>query len=208
MKPFKIVIALSIFLSSALSYADNVAQERLIERLENYSSLSAEFTQVTYQDNQQTSDAAIGNMQIAKPLKFSWVVERPFEQQVISDGQNVWVYDPDLEQATYQSVEAGLAQSPAMILAEPRLSLENQYVVDEAGNEALTVFRLTPIAEDTLFSQITLFFERAAISEIRIQDTLGQETVIQLSNVVLDAAINDEQFTFNPPEGTDVFEQM
>lgn len=189
-------------------FADEAAKQRLISRLENYSTLTADFEQRTYQENQQSGEVSVGKLSVAKPLKFSWLVNQPFEQQVISDGETIWVFDPDLEQATYQPVDENLTQSPAMILAQPRTALQSQYEVTEAGNDSLKVYRLYPEQEDSVFVELLMIFENDIINEIRIKDSLGQETVISLSSVVENRAIDASAFVFNAPPGTDLFEQM
>lgn len=189
-------------------FADEAAKQRLISRLETYSTLTADFEQRTYQEDQRSGDVSVGKLSVAKPLKFSWLVNEPFEQQVISDGETIWVFDPDLEQATYQAVDESLTQSPAMILAQPRTALENQYDVTEAGNDSLTVYRLYPKQEESVFVELLMIFENDVINELRIKDTLAQETVISLSNVIENRSIDASTFIFEAPPGTDLFEQM
>lgn len=187
--------------------ADEVAKLELIERLEAYKTISASFEQRTYKDNSIAVDVSEGQFQITKPMKFNWQVVTPFEQQVISDGETLWVYDPDLEQATYQAISDNIDQSPAMILAQPRRALADFYDVRLAANEELTIYRLMPRDTESVFDELRLIFTNNSIDEIRIKDSLGQETVLRLSDVEYDLVIDDAAFEFTPPPGTDLFEQ-
>jgi outer membrane lipoprotein carrier protein len=203
---FGLIILLSF--QSALADETAVARERLITLLEQSDNLVADFEQKTFKELAANPEISIGLLKIAKPLKFNWYVKSPFEQQVISDGETLWVYDPDLEQATYQPISNNLQHSPAMILAQPRESLTGHYGVFEANVDELTIFKLYPVDPDSVFSELALIFEGDLISEIRILDSLAQETVISFSNISNSQPIPDETFDFNPPAGTDLFEQM
>lgn len=203
-------LTLILALAGALTHAqaDEAARERLIDRLEASATMTADFRQQTTGEGNLDRETSEGHMKVARPLKFAWLVNRPYEQQVISDGETLWVYDPDLEQATYQPVGDRIQRSPAMILAQPESSLTNEYEVMEAGNDSLTAYRLFPTDEDAVFSEMTLLFEAGVISEIRLKDNLGQTTLITFSNVRTGVDIDPAAFEFTPPPGTDVFEQM
>jgi outer membrane lipoprotein carrier protein len=188
--------------------ADDAARQRLIDRLEATETLKANFRQETYADGALRGDQAEGVMLIARPMQFAWHVTQPYEQSVISNGETLWIYDPDLLQATYQPVTDQLNQSPAMILSQPESTLVGSYEVTEASNDELTAYRLYPRNEDAVFSDMTLLFESGLIQEIRLSDNLGQDTRITFNNVQTGLILEASQFEFTPPPGTDVFEQM
>lgn len=206
MKRYFCYWALASFSLSAL--ADEAARDRLIERLESTSNLSAQFEQETYAEGQLRGERSSGMMQIARPLRFVWQVSEPYQQSVISDGETLWVYDPDLAQATHQPVADQIRQSPAMILAQPRATLSTAYEVTEAANDELSSYQLYPTDKDAVFSELTLVFVDGAISQLRLTDNLGQDTRIRFSDVRTGVDFPTETFDFEPPAGTDVFEQM
>lgn len=199
----------TIGMSASLSaLADDAARERLITRLEATASFSARFEQETYAEGELRGEQSSGLMQIERPLRFLWQVTEPYEQTVISDGETLWVYDPDLAQATYQPVADQVQQSPAMILAQPRSTLSDAYDVTEAGNEELTSYQLYPTDENSVFSELTLVFVDDAISQLRLTDNLEQDTRIRFTEVRTGLDFPADTFDFEPPAGTDVFEQM
>lgn len=188
--------------------ADDLARDTLIERLQQTSTLQANFTQRTLNSNRNSIDESSGSLTIARPLRFLWHVELPFEQQVISDGETLWVYDPDLEQATYQPVSNSVQQSPAMILVQPETLLTGQYHITEAKAEGIASYQLVPLENESFFESLSLIFRDDVIAEIRIVDSLGQQTQIRFENVNFSPLLADDFFEFNAPEGTDLFEQM
>lgn len=204
----RMIVSLVLVFAATLAHADDAARERLIQRLEATATLSAHFEQETYSDGNLSGEPSSGLMQIARPLRFIWQVTEPFEQSVISDGETLWVYDPDLAQATYQPVADQVRQSPAMILAQPRSTLSTSYEVTEASNDELTSYRLYPTDADAVFNELTLVFVDDVIAQLRLTDNLGQDTRIRFSDVQTGLSLDADTFAFDPPPGTDVFEQM
>lgn len=201
-------IVLVCFLTLPFGQADEMAKENLIARLQQTSTLQASFIQRTLKANKQVIEESSGILTVSRPMKFVWEVTSPAPQQIISNGETLWVYDPDLEQATYQSVNQQLMQSPAMILAQPKATLTQQYEVLEASDNTLTAFKLYPLDDNALVTELTILFRNDVIAEIRILDELDQQTLISFSDVDATIKVEDDFFEFSAPEGTDLFEQM
>ncbi|TCS42486.1 outer membrane lipoprotein chaperone LolA [Reinekea marinisedimentorum] len=198
-----------LFVCTALpAFADEAAKQQLIESLEKFTTVKARFEQKTYSESSASPDVVEGTLKIEKPLKFAWVVTAPYEQQVISDGETLWVYDPDLEQATYQPVNEQVQHSPAMILSQPRLTLGSEYQVISASVENSEVYRLFPLNDQSVFSDMEMTLSNGTIENIVVNDSLGQRTVISFEGFIANESIDASVFEFNPPPGTDLFEQM
>ncbi len=204
----RIVSTLIAMAISTTVLSDELTQNKLIERLEQQSTISADFEQKTFTESNTSTEIIKGVLKVERPLKFLWQVTSPYEQTIISDSETLWIYDPDLEQATYQSVTSSVSQSPAMILSQPRVALDGNYDIVEASQGELTAYRLFPIDDEALYQELTLIFNQSNISEIRIIDSLGQRTVVDLTNIEVNGDIDPSLFEFNPPPGTDLFEQL
>lgn len=202
------VCLLIVSLALGVSHADQESKDALVQLLEQSDHFQADFVQRTYKPDTPSADESKGKLWVSRPLKFRWSVVEPFEQHVISDGETLWVHDPDLEQATYQPVSDNISQSPAMILAQPGEALSGPYEVIQAKSDELTAFKLYPASEESLFESISLIFINDQLDEFRLQDSLGQETVIQFSNVSVDAPSQENPYEFVAPPGTDLFPQM
>jgi outer membrane lipoprotein carrier protein len=68
-------------------------------------------------------------------------------------------------------------------------------------------FVLYPRNKDGSFESLTIRFQGDVPSQMVLQDSLGQKTDIQFSNVKLNPRLNDQLFVFKPPVGTDVIDQ-
>ena len=58
-----------------------------------------------------------GTFAFARPGKFRWTYDKPFEQLIVGDGARVWIYDKDLNQVIVRKLDAALGATPAALLA-------------------------------------------------------------------------------------------
>ena len=57
-----------------------------------------------------------GTFVFARPGKFIWSYEKPYQQLLQADGETLYVYDKDLNQVTRRKLGGALGASPAAIL--------------------------------------------------------------------------------------------
>lgn len=200
----------TLLLSAGLSLSAQAdmhtdASSQLQQLLNRFDSLSASFDQVSASDQSRKMEQSRGRLLLAKPNRFNWVAEAPFPQQLVSDGKTLWIYDPDLEQATRRSVEASASGVPALILNGQIEELKAQYTIRQLQNQqGNQLFELKPEAEGEVFTRIRLLFTEGVIAELQMEDSLGQRTSIMFADQVLNPAVSVDDFSFVPPEGTDV----
>jgi len=61
------------------------------EYFQNIQSAQASFHQtVTDKQGQKTQDVT-GTMQLQKPNKFRWDYHKPYVQQIVGDGEKIWI---------------------------------------------------------------------------------------------------------------------
>ncbi|MDO6513351.1 MULTISPECIES: outer membrane lipoprotein chaperone LolA [unclassified Neptuniibacter] len=179
--------------------------EKLTELLAGYESFSAQFQQVTISDNGREAQKTEGSVLLSKPNRFRWETLQPFPQEIVSDGQYIWIYDPDLEQVTQRSADTQQESAPALILNGQIGQLQKTYkirMMEDTGAEQL--FDLTPVSEQYSFSRIRLAFSDNLISEIMLEDSLGQRTSVVFSKQQINPEFEAESFFFRIPKDTDV----
>lgn len=202
--------------SSAVSEADaTVALNRALAKL---GSLEASFSQKTIVSNSPAARpqqglrpshmnrSYSGVMQVKRPGQFRWETTSPMQQLIVTNGQTVWIYDPDLEQATRQQMDAQVGNTPALLLSGQPEQIKKAFRVTQP-NRNQAHFVLYPRSKDSSFESLTLRFQGDLPSQMVLQDSLGQKTDIQFSNVKLNPRLNDQLFVFKPPVGTDVIDQ-
>ncbi|WP_293266143.1 outer membrane lipoprotein chaperone LolA [Neptunomonas sp.] len=203
---YKLCAILSLAIMPALVQADiSTPTDALNKVLKGYDRFSANFEQVTRNDQSNTAHVSKGSMKIARPGLFRWETLSPYPQLIVSDGEHIWIYDPDLEQATRKPVDPQETNGAALILNGNVAELAEKFEIFlpiNQKNEQL--FELLPKDENSSFQRIRLFFTDGVMSELMLQDVLGQQTTILLRNSVINESMDESLFKFTPPEGTDV----
>jgi len=174
---------------------------RLLEPLQTY---EARFEQQILDASGERLQEARGQMWLSRPGKFRWEVEAPYLQEVISDGEEVMLHDPDLEQATIQQLDQRVTHTPALLLSGSASELTDSYSVTRQQQGAAETFTLLPRDPDTLFEELKMTFRSGALTTLQMTDSTGQRTAIEFRDVQMNHAIDDGRFVFELPEGTDV----
>jgi outer membrane lipoprotein carrier protein len=199
-------LALCLVLPLPSSAGDPVtsAARQLAERLEPIETMSAEFQQTVFGARYQVLQEATGRLWLARPLRFRWEVDQPYEQLVVTDDARLYVYDPDLEQVNIEPLDEALRGTPALILAGSLEDIENEFHVTVVDRNHVEVYQLTPRSPDSLYSRLRLRFEGERLAGLEIDDALEQRTEVVLSNVAVNVPVEESHFSFEVPPGTDV----
>ena len=107
---------------------------RLQRFLQDVTSLSARFEQTQLGDDGQVIATRGGSFQLARPGRFRWHYDTPYEQLMVCDGERIWNYETDLAQVTVRDARDILRDTPVALLAQGQ-SLDDRFSVTEAGME-------------------------------------------------------------------------
>jgi outer membrane lipoprotein carrier protein len=191
-------------LSSPAGAAEDPAQ-RLKAALKNMDSISAEFKQTLLDEDKNIVQQSRGTLALQRPGKFAWIYTEPFEQRIIGDGDELWIYDVELEQVTVKPMDAGISNAPIMILMK-QTDVTQQFDVSEVGQRKFLYWvELKPHASDLEFSRIFIGLEDEELRAMELQDQFGQSTQIVFENMRVGVVHDPATFKFVPPEGVDVF---
>ncbi len=198
---------LLLLLSSFCVFAaeNKTPAQQLSAQLQAMNSLTATFKQTINDNNGSMLQQAEGSLTVKRPRKFHWRTEQPYEHLVVTDGKDLWLYDIDLEQITQQSFTADLDKAPALLLSGEVDEISKQYQVDVVAlaDQSLQ-FTLIPNDADSLFKQLTIRFNNKQLQSMQLKDSFEQVTLIEFSDVQLNAPVADSLFDFIPPHGIDV----
>lgn len=200
----KIAVIALCLMASAQALADTGA-DKLAELLQGYQTFSAQFQQITLAENGREAEKIDGQLHLAKPNLFRWETELPFPQEIVSDGKFIWIHDPDLEQVTQRSAESQQTSAPALILNGQIEELQKSFAIDlltDSGREQL--FDLMPLSEQSNFSRIRLAFADATITELMLEDSLGQRTSIVFSQQQVNPEQAENLYLFRVPADADL----
>lgn len=189
----------------ATALADGAERlSRMLSPLETY---SADFEQQILDGSGQRLQEAQGHMWLSRPGKFRWEVEAPYEQIVVSDGNEVTLYDPDLQQATIQPLDQRVTHTPALLLSGSSSDLTENYDVSSSQQGTAETFTLVPKSPDTLFEELRLTFYSEQLGFLQMTDSTGQRTAIAFENVEQNGNVDSTQFNIDLPADTDVIRE-
>lgn len=182
------------------------AVERLRAFVRDTKSGQSAFTQVVTSADGKRRRTGSGEFAFARPDRFRFVYRKPFEQTLVSDGQKVWMHDPDLNQVSSRKLGQALASTPAALLAGG--SLEPAFALAaEPPAEGLDWVKATPQARDGAFQWMRVGFRGSELAVIEVLDSFGQRTRLEFARFEANAAIPAERFRFVVPAGADLVEQ-
>jgi len=200
MRQFILMSVLSFFSVAAQATATQDLQ-RFFNQVQRY---SARFDQVTLDEAMNPIQESSGSLWIERPGKFRWNYTVPYEQHIVGDGKQVWVYDVELKQAAVRRMEGALGATPAILLSGKGV-LDGVFVIKDLGRQGqLDWVELTPKKNDGGFEKIRLGFEKGKIRTLEMIDGFGQTTRVTLRDAQENAKISADKFIFKPPAGVDV----
>ena len=205
---------LSMLLLAVMAFAvvpaqadDAVAVARLTALLSQAKTLTARFSQLTLDGSGTQLQETAGELSLQRPGLFRWHTDAPAEQLLVSNGQKVWLFDPDLNQVTIQVLDQRLTHTPALLLSGDVSKISENFEVSHKEGGSVVDFILKPKAKDSLFDNLRLSFRNGVINDMQLIDSVGQRTNILFLGVKMNEPIAPSQFTFTVPAGADVIEQ-
>jgi len=145
-----------------------------------------------------------GSFTFARPGKFIWTYAKPYEQVLQADGEQLYIFDKDLNQVTVRKLGDALGSSPAAILFGSN-DLEKNFTLSEAGSrDGLEWLKATPKAKDSSFEQILIGLKGGVPEAMELKDSFGQTSVLAFRKFEKNPALNAGAFTFVMPKGADV----
>lgn len=172
--------------------------------LEGTKTAQGAFKQVVTNRDGRTTQTTSGTFAFARPGKFRWTYEKPFDQVIVGDGENVWVYDHDLNQVIVRKLDAALGATPAALLAGDNALEQNFTLVAAGGENAIEYVEATPKTPDSQFKRIRLGFVGDLPRTMLLTDAFGQTTTLTFSDVKRNPTLDPGFFRFTPPKGADV----
>jgi len=171
---------------------------------EQTKSVRANFHQVVTDKQGRKVQEVDGEMQLMRPNKFRWDYKKPYEQQIISDGSQVWLYDMELAQVTVRTLDKSIGSSPAALLAGGAAIDQSFKLINAVRRDGLEWVSAIPKDKESGFSKILMGFKDNKIQEMSLVDSFGHTTKIVFSQVEVNPHLEENSFLFKPPKGVDV----
>jgi outer membrane lipoprotein carrier protein len=180
--------------------------ETLREFVQNVRSGQGRFTQTVTSPDGKRRKVSQGVFEFQRPNRFRFVYAKPFEQTIVSDGQKVWLHDPELNQVTVRRLTQALGATPAALLAGGSLDQDFELAA-QPSRDGLEWAQATPRQRDGTIQTMRLGFRGKDLAALEILDHFGQRSVLLFPDFRANASVPPEQFRFTPPPGADLIEQ-
>ena len=191
----------------AVSIAASAAPvDTLREFVRDVKSGHAQFTQSVTSPDGAKKKASSGSFDFARPNRFRFAYAKPFEQTIVADGEKVWIYDRDLNQASSRRIGQALGATPAALLSGGSLDKDFD-LTNLPAKDGLEWAEAKPKAKDGAFQSVRVGFRGKDLAALEIVDSFGQKSLLRFEAFAANAAIAPETFRFTPPAGADVIEQ-
>lgn len=201
----KILVSTLLMVAAAAAHAQSTV-DSLKEFVRDVKTGRAEFTQTVTSPDGAKKKTSSGKFEFSRPNRFRFTYLKPFEQVIVADGQKVWIYDADLNQASSRKFSQALGATPAALLAGG--SLEKDFdLAAQPAKDGLDWVEATPKAKEGSFKSVRVGFKGKTLNAIEVVDAFNQRSLLQFSQFVANEPIKAETFVFTVPKGADLIEQ-
>lgn len=200
----KHVAAALLMFAAAAAQADAV--DTLKEFVRDVKTGRADFTQTVTSPDGAKKKTSSGSFEFSRPNRFRFNYLKPFEQVIVADGQKVWIYDADLNQASSRKFTQALGSTPAALLAGGPLDKEFD-LAPLPAKDGLEWAEATPKAKEGTFKSVRIGFRGKVLAAVEVVDAFGQRSLLQFTQFVGNGPMKADAFVFTVPKGADVIEQ-
>jgi outer membrane lipoprotein carrier protein len=198
-------VAISLLLLVAFpARADSV--DSLKDFIRDVKTGRAQFTQTVTSPDGAKKKTSSGSFEFSRPNRFKFIYAKPFEQVIVADGQKVWIFDADLNQASSRKFNSALGATPAALLAGGSLDKDFD-LAPQPAKDGLDWVLATPKAKDGTFKSVRVGFHGKDLAAVEIVDAFDQRSLLQFSQFASGVVFAADAFRFTPPAGADVIEQ-
>jgi len=184
---------------------------RIESVLARFDRLDLAFEQYVHGAEGELVEFATGRFIMQRP-KFRWVVDDPYPQVIVSNGEWLKVYDPDLEQVTESSLAEALEGTPLGILSRPDGRLRDEFTLlshasgkgaDDGQSDGADYFMLAPIKPDAKAQRVEIWLEGQALRRLDVTDEFGGRLRLEFKSAASTPLAGDP-FVLEVPPGTEV----
>lgn len=198
-------LAAAALLLAAAGAARADALESLREFVREAKTGRAAFTQTVTSPDGAKKKASSGNFEFSRPNRFRFEYRKPYEQLIVGDGQKVWIFDADLQQASSRPLAQALGSTPAALLAGG--SLDKDFNLSNLpASQGLEWVQALPRDKESAFQSLRVGFKDRALAAIEIVDSFGQHSRLDFNGLATNVSVAPEDFKFVPPKGVAVVE--
>jgi outer membrane lipoprotein carrier protein len=175
--------------------------ERLTELLADLNTFTADVRQLIVESTGGVLEESRIRFMLRRPHGLYWETLEPFPELIVTDGQSLWNYQPDLLQLTIEDWNADRTELAAQLLGGQTEALGEEYTIEATANNLQGwEFLLTPYDPASLYQNVMLYFEDNELVSILLVSTNGQRTFWEFNNRRINQPLDASLFTFEIPD--------
>ena len=176
--------------------------------LRDITTISADILQLIIESDGGVLEETEIKMLLKRPDKLYWETVSPFQELVVTNGQVLWNYQPDLEQVTIEEWDSEDSELAAQLLNGRTETLSNDYYVAMINADDNKSFELSPKMSDSIYDLVTVSFIDDVLDMIHLDGRNGEQTVWQFNNLVMNSLIENNSFEFEVPDDIEVVSNL
>ena len=202
-------LTLTVFLTLChipLARSQDTPQAQLSNVLRQVNTMSATVQQLIVESDGALLEESSIQMHVMRPGGFYWETLEPFPELVVTNGDVLWNYQPDLEQVVIENWDSSRAEPAAELLSGRTDSLAEEYEIhiEKDIGEDMAVFQLLPLDQNSLYRRIKISFDNTALLSIHLDGKNGQKTLWQFNQPQINQQLAPDLFNFQIPPGIDI----
>jgi outer membrane lipoprotein carrier protein len=199
------LLSLTIFFGFRGENADDILS-KIQKKYETIHDASVTFTQHVEFGVMKTEQTFSGKFFMKKGGKYRIEGE---EQIIVTDGKSVWTYTKSNRQVvidTYRDDPKSF--SPDKVLVNVPKNYVATLLPDEKTREESTVLKLIPRDDKSQVKWMKIWINRTdwLMQKLQMEDISDNITTYTLSDIALNANLQDSVFRFSAPEGVEVID--
>lgn len=174
---------------------------RLTDLLEDLTTFKADVRQLITESSGGVLEESDILFMLQRPHGFYWETLAPFPELIVTDGESLWNYQPDLLQLTIEDWDPAESELSAQLLSGETRTLSEDYLIDAvAVDNGGWEFVLRPLDPASLYERVMLYFSDNMLESILLINTNGQRTLWEFFNREVNQPLDESVFTFEPPD--------
>ena len=147
-----------------------------------------------------------GTVSFRKPGRMRWDFETPEKQTIVSDGEMLYSYDPDLNQVVKTPLKQALKSSSAtsFLLGIGNINRDFKAAFAHPATPTGLVDLILDAKTGGYKIEVGLDPKSYNLMKLTLTDQLGDVTKIDFSDVHDNVELPDSNFAFNAPAGADI----
>jgi outer membrane lipoprotein carrier protein len=181
---------------------------KLQARYDATKDFTADFTQTVEAATLGKPLQSTGQVLFKRPGRMRWEFVEPEKQTIVADGKLLWVFQPEHHQVLKTPFRAAFQSATpiSFLFGVGQLKDDFDATLVSTGSDVIRL-RLVPKREHEIgVLVLDVSPQTYDIAAAEVADPLGNVTRLAFSNLKRDVGLEDSQFTFEVPPGTDVVE--